>query len=60
MALEMKTKCEKCAATVAASERAFICSYECTFCPACAGEFRLICPNCAGELLLRPRREPKK
>jgi hypothetical protein len=36
---------------------AFICSYECTFCPACTDEMKSVCPNCGGELLRRPRRK---
>ncbi|WP_397391657.1 DUF1272 domain-containing protein [Pseudomonas oryzihabitans] len=42
------------------SEEALICSYECTFCAACAaGPLQGRCPNCQGELLRRPRRVPK-
>ncbi len=34
-----------------------ICTFECTFCAACAeGELHNLCPNCAGELVRRPRR----
>jgi len=38
-----------------------ICSFECTFCRACA-ETRLRgrCPNCGGELVARPRRPAEK
>ena len=32
------------------------CSYQCTFCPACAVELAHACPNCGGELVRRPRR----
>ena len=39
-----------------ADEPASICSFECTFCSACATELRGICPNCSGELVSRPRR----
>jgi len=56
MPLEMKTRCGKCGAETSASERAYICSYECTFCSACAAETKGKCPNCAGELAPRPRR----
>jgi len=39
------------------STEARICSFECTFCAACAdGALGGICPNCGGELLPRPRR----
>ena len=56
MALEMKTKCEKCEAGLAATAEAYICSYECTFCVSCAIEMKAVCPNCGGELVRRPRR----
>jgi hypothetical protein len=56
MALEMRTVCERCGTTLAPGGEARICSYECTFCSACAGELEDVCPNCAGELVARPRR----
>jgi hypothetical protein len=57
MALEMKSACEKCGGgALAAGAEAFLCSYECTFCPACAALFTHICPKCGGELTRRPRR----
>ena len=56
MALEMKTACERCGAALAAEGAARICSYECSFCTACAGAMAHICPNCGGELVPRPRR----
>ncbi len=56
MALEMRTTCEKCAAALAASGEAYICSYECTFCATCTSEMKATCPNCGGELMRRPRR----
>ena len=59
MALEMRAQCEKCQARLEHLSSAFICSYECTFCPACAGAMRNVCPNCGGELLPRPRRKPQ-
>ena len=37
MPLEMRPACERCGANLAADAPACICSYECTFCPACAG-----------------------
>ena len=60
MALEMRTQCEKCQAPLEMMAAAFICSYECTFCPACTAAMQSTCPNCGGELLARPRRKPKK
>jgi len=56
MALEMKSTCERCGATLVHDAEARICSYECTFCPACAGAMDNTCPNCGGELLPRPKR----
>ena len=56
MALEMRTRCERCdAALPPDSDAARICSFECTFCSTCAGEVG-VCPNCGGELVPRPRR----
>jgi hypothetical protein len=57
MALEMKTACERCGASLAASGKAAICSYECTFCTGCAVAMGHVCPNCGGELVARPRRQ---
>jgi hypothetical protein len=54
--LEMRTTCERCGAELAAEGPAVICSFECTFCPTCAGELASTCPNCSGELVARPRR----
>jgi hypothetical protein len=55
--LEMRTTCERCEAALDASaDSARICSYECTFCAACADEMSGVCPNCSGELVARPRR----
>lgn len=53
--LSMKSKCELCAAPLDYAAEAFICSYECTYCPACEAGLDA-CPNCAGELVPRPRR----
>ncbi|MBC7987394.1 MAG: DUF1272 domain-containing protein [Sphingomonadaceae bacterium] len=56
--LEMRPDCEACGADLPAdAERALICSFECTFCPACArGPLAGTCPNCGGELRPRPIR----
>jgi hypothetical protein len=56
MALEMRTECERCSARLEQHASAFICSYECTFCKACAAATDNRCPNCGGELVVRPRR----
>ncbi|HEV2013438.1 MAG TPA: DUF1272 domain-containing protein [Candidatus Dormibacteraeota bacterium] len=42
----MRTSCEKCGAELRPDADARICSYECTFCPSCAGGMNGICPNC--------------
>lgn len=52
----MKSCCEACERALRADGEAYICSFECTFCPECATSMQRICPNCGGELLLRPRR----
>jgi hypothetical protein len=59
--LEMRANCEKCRQELAAdSPDAVICSYECTFCAACAqGPLAGRCPNCGGVLERRPTRVPK-
>jgi hypothetical protein len=57
MALEMRSACEKCQAALPPESLAFICSYECTYCPACAIGTAQVCPNCRGELVRRPRRD---
>jgi len=56
MSLEMRPECERCSATLSADGDARICSFECTFCVACADAMEGICPNCGGELVARPRR----
>ena len=55
MALEMKPECEKCGRLLAPEGEAYICIYECTFCPACTADHAGVCPNCGGELVRRPR-----
>jgi hypothetical protein len=60
MGLMMKPECEKCDAPLPLEATdARICSYECTFCAACAAVMDDTCPNCGGELLARPRRDHK-
>ena len=56
MALEMRTECERCGARLDPGGEARICSYECTFCPACAEALNGVGPNCRGELVPRLRR----
>ena len=57
--LVMKSNCERCGDALGWSSPAFICSYECTFCPACTRAMENRCPNCSGELVSRPVRLPK-
>ena len=54
--LKMKKECEKCAAPTGPTDAAYICSFECTFCPACTKVMAQVCPNCAGNLVPRPLR----
>jgi uncharacterized protein len=56
--LELRPTCEHCnKALPADSQDARICSYECTFCAACAeGLLANVCPNCGGGFVPRPIR----
>ena len=56
--LELRPVCEHCAkALPPASSEARICSFECTFCAACAsGVLSNVCPNCGGGFAPRPVR----
>ncbi len=56
MALELRTRCERCGAALEPDGEAVICSFECTFCAACGDAVAHVCPNCGGELVPRPRR----
>lgn len=53
----MKNTCEGCGAVLLHDAEAYVCSYECTFCPACSTSKQNVCPHCGGELVRRPRRE---
>ena len=55
--LEMRPACELCQERLDPAAEAFICSFECTFCPRCAARRDGRCPNCGGELVRRPRRD---
>jgi len=55
MALAMKSACERCDAPLDPSAEAYICTFECTFCPECTAAMDAVCPNCDGELVRRPR-----
>ena len=56
MSLEMRTACERCGVALSVEGDARICSFECTFCRACAQALDYVCPNCTGELVTRPKR----
>lgn len=60
--LQLRPNCECCDRDLPpASQDARICSYECTFCSACAeAVFDGRCPNCGGELVRRPIRPPDR
>ncbi len=53
----MKTVCERYGNQLAAEGKAFVCSYECTFCAECTPQMNSGCPNCDGEFIRRPRRK---
>lgn len=52
----MKGNCEACGIALPPDSEAYVCSYDCTFCPACYANRQKACPNCGGELARRPRR----
>lgn len=61
--LELRPACECCGSALPPdSTEALICSFECTWCRACAAT-RLpggLCPNCGGNLVPRPIRPAAK
>ena len=56
--LELRPGCERCDVDLPPdSNQARICTFECTFCAACAeGPLQGICPNCGGGFTPRPIR----
>ncbi len=56
--LELKPNCECCNKDLPpSSKEAVICTFECTFCKACAENIlKNKCPNCGGNLVERPIR----
>ena len=55
--LQLRPNCECCDRDLPPAAAARICTFECTFCPACAeGRFGGVCPNCGGDLTARPVR----
>lgn len=53
----MKLACESCQQPLQPDAEAYVCSFECTFCPDCTARNSNVCPHCGGELVRRPRRE---
>jgi hypothetical protein len=62
MSLELRPNCECCDRDLPPdSGEAYICSFECTYCLACASQkLGFICANCGGELTRRPVRPAAK
>jgi len=60
--LQLRPNCECCNKDLPPeTQEARICSFECTFCSACAESIlKGKCPNCGGELVARPRRPAAK
>ncbi|MCH8121824.1 MAG: DUF1272 domain-containing protein [Bacteroidetes bacterium] len=56
MTLDMRPNCERCGTDLSMDAEAYICSYECTYCPDCSRVVSRRCPNCEGELVRRPLR----
>lgn len=55
--LELRPNCECCDRDLAPADEAYICTFECTWCPACVALFQDgRCPNCSGNLERRPVR----
>lgn len=61
--LELRPGCECCNVDLPPDSRQayYICTFECTFCAACAdSKLHFKCPNCRGELVRRPVRPAEK
>lgn len=56
--LELRPACERCHSDLPPdSTRAWICTFECTFCEDCVkGPLTGVCPNCGGNFERRPIR----
>ena len=56
--LELRPNCEVCDKNLPpSSTKAYICSYECTYCKDCVEQvLNNVCPNCGGGLSPRPIR----
>ena len=53
-AMRMDTACSQCKAAIGQDEPAEICSYQKTYCPACAKAAQHVCLACHGKLQVRP------
>lgn len=55
--LDLRPNCECCDRDLPPDAEAYICTFECTWCPDCAALFPDgACPNCGGNLTRRPIR----
>lgn len=56
--LQIRLNCENCDTELQNdSDKAMICSFECTFCEGCVTEVLMnVCPNCGGGFEKRPTR----
>jgi len=54
--MEFRRECGRCDRPLTDDGPAYVCAYECTFCPTCYRQLRYCCPDCSGELVRRPRR----
>jgi ribosomal protein S18 acetylase RimI-like enzyme len=54
--MALRPTCERCGVALRGTDEAYVCSWDCTFCPRCAPGPERVCPNCGGELVRRPRR----
>lgn len=52
--MRMDAACRQCKTAITREEPAEICSYENTYCPACASAANHVCPACHGKLQIRP------
>ncbi len=55
--LELRPNCERCDKDLPnGAADTLNCTFECTFCAACAEALGATCPNCGGDLQKRPTR----